>query len=153
MIWQIQLLHVTRFIFVKILLGFRFYLPHHIDKKLFTLYTPSLFVDRRKAFKVPISIFCLVTMTIALARKTNERPGTLVLTAKMSFSPIASSANVDGGFSHRGNICVSIFRITDNGDCVYHRARWWSLKIAQGCHQGANNRSDIENCANNFAKN
>lgn len=61
----------------------------HIDKKPAVLYTLSLLVDRRKAFKDSVSIFRLVTMTMALVRKTNERPGAPVLTAKMSFSPIA----------------------------------------------------------------
>lgn len=51
---------------------------------------PSLLVDRRKVFKSSVSISRPVTMTMALAWKTNERPGAPVLTAKMSFSPIAS---------------------------------------------------------------
>lgn len=73
---------------------------------------PSLLVDRRKAFKDSVSIFRPVTMTMALAWKTNERPDAPVLTAKMSFSPIASPANVDGAPHYR---CGVTLRATGNG--------------------------------------
>lgn len=81
---------------------------------------PSLLVDRRKAFKDLISISRPVTMTMALVRKTNERPGAPVLTAKMSFSPIASPANVDGTPHYR---CGVPSGITDNGGCMYTTVR------------------------------
>lgn len=82
--------------------SFRHFLPsssRHTDRK--PGHTLALLVDRRKAFKDSVSISRPVTMTMALVRKTNERPGAPVLTAKMSFSPIASPANVDGAPHYR----------------------------------------------------
>lgn len=108
---------LIRFMFAKILLVqiFSFFVTLTKSPPHWPVHSLYLPIDERR-LRHGID-FPPGAMTMALAWKTNERPGAPVLTAKMSFSPIASPANDDETLPYphrRGNVAVGIFRVTDN---------------------------------------